>query len=138
MNNDSYLNFIESSKTFWLGISSNGKAILEMAMRSVDKPLRVQDIISNRAIASQATIHKELGLLIDEGYIYLKTSRADRRIKYVALSKKGSMLFDRLNDLLNKAANQKSKTKEWFTDEDLLFWWVEAELTNTEADPPII
>lgn len=105
MKKDSYLSFIESSKRIWLGISSNGKAILEMVMRSLDKPLQVQDIISNRAIASQATIHKELGLLIDNGYIHLKTSRTDRRIKYVVLSKKGNLLFDRLDNLLNKAAD---------------------------------
>jgi DNA-binding MarR family transcriptional regulator len=106
MTNSSYLNFLESSKRIWLGISSNGKAILEMVMRSMDKPLRVQDIISNSAIASQATLHKELGLLIKEGYVVLKTSKHDRRIKYVTLTNRGNKLFDQLNNLLNKAVNQ--------------------------------
>jgi DNA-binding MarR family transcriptional regulator len=98
MTNSSYLNFLESSKRIWLGVSSNGKAILEMVMRSMDKPLRVQDIISNSAIASQATIHKELGLLIKEGYVVLKTSKHDRRIKYVTLTNRGNKLFDQLNN----------------------------------------
>lgn len=106
MRNDSYLNFLESSNRIWLGISSNGKAILEMVMRSVDQPLQVKDIIHNKAIASQATLHKELGFLIHGGYISLQTSKTDGRVKYVALSKKGNMLFNRLNNLLDKAANR--------------------------------
>lgn len=75
-------------------------------MRSMDKPLRVQDIICNGAIASQATLHKEIGLLVKAGYLVLKTSKHDRRIKYVALTNRGNKLFDQLNNLLNKAANQ--------------------------------
>ena len=53
-----------------------------------------------RSIASQATLHKTLSELVDQGYLVLQACPSDGRVKFVALTKKANLLISRINKLL--------------------------------------
>lgn len=57
-----------------------------------------------RSIASQATLHKTLSELVQQGYLALETAPSDGRVKFVVLTKKANSLISRINKLLAQAA----------------------------------
>jgi DNA-binding MarR family transcriptional regulator len=97
----SYLTFLEASNQLWVGITANQRQVLaEVIKRDSTNLYRVQDIIGMRSIASQATLHKTLSELVDQGYLVLQDCPSDGRVKFVALTKKANLLISRINKLL--------------------------------------
>jgi DNA-binding MarR family transcriptional regulator len=97
----SYLTFLEASNQLWVGITANQRQVLaEVIKRDSTNLYRVQDIIGMRSIASQATLHKTLSELVDQGYLVLQACPSDGRVKFVALTKKANLLISRINKLL--------------------------------------
>lgn len=102
----SYLTFLKASDKLWFGITAKQREVLlAVIRRGLSNPYRVQDVIGMRSIASQATLHKELSQLVSQGYLVLKPSLSDGRVKFVFLTRKGSALEAQLNKLLARAAN---------------------------------
>jgi DNA-binding MarR family transcriptional regulator len=100
----SYLTFLEASNKLWAGITANQREVLlAVIKRGSSNPYRVQDIIGMYLIASQATLHKALSELVSLGYLALKPSNSDNRVKFVVLAKKGSALEARLSKILSQA-----------------------------------
>ena len=56
-----------------------------------------------REIASQATLHKDLTNLVDQGYLALLIDPVDLRAKKVVITKKGIALVAKLNKLLSQS-----------------------------------
>jgi len=101
---NSYLKFLVASHKLLSEFSGDEKLVLEEVFkRGSEHPYRVQEIISMRSIASQATIHKVLSHLITRGFLNLKTSKEDGRVKFVLLSKKSEKIVEQLNALLQKS-----------------------------------
>lgn len=63
----------------------------------------VKDILSMREIASQATLHKELTNLVDQGYLSLLSDPVDLRAKKIVMTKKGNDLVAKLSKLLSNS-----------------------------------
>ena len=104
MSINSYLDFLSVSSKLWAGISSHGRSILEMLFERGANTCRVQDLITMSHIASQATLHKELKELVAKGYVSLKISPSDGRVKLVTLTKKSNQLLDHLSKVLSKCS----------------------------------
>ncbi len=105
MSYHSYLTFLEASNKLWAAVTANQREVLMAVIkRDPSNPYRVQDIISMRSIASQATLHKALTEVVSKGYLVFKPSLSDSRVKFVFLTRKGSALESQLNKLLARAA----------------------------------
>lgn len=101
MPNNSYLKFLSATEKISSQFSDHEKQVLkEIFMRGSDDPFRVQEIIDMRTIASQATLHKTLTTLVKDGYLTLKPSKEDGRVKYIMMTKKASKLLEQINHLL--------------------------------------
>jgi len=101
MQKNSYLNFLTATEKISAQFSDHEKQVLKVIfMRGSGDPFHVQDIITMKTIASQATLHKTLTDLVKSGYLTLKTSKEDGRVKYVVMTKKASKLLEQINRLL--------------------------------------
>ena len=107
---DSYLRFLRLADTLTKShetpLDSLSKDILEHIYRgSISDKMKfvVGDILSLSQFGSQATLHKRLHGLIDDGYIKLKPTD-DGRVKQIQLTKKADKYFSALSLALEKAA----------------------------------
>lgn len=105
MSSQAYLKFLSATEKIWAGINPNCRQILEVVIkRDSVSPYKVQDVIGMGEIASQATLHKALTELVQSNYIALKPDPTDGRVKFVTLSRKGSLLVDKLSKLLSQSS----------------------------------
>ena len=103
---NSNLKFLVASHKLLSEFSGDEKLVLEeVVKKGSETPYRVQEIISMHSIASQATLHKVVSGLVTRGFLNLKTSKEDGRVKFVLLSKKSEKLVEKLNALLQKSAS---------------------------------
>jgi hypothetical protein len=72
--------------------------------QSQGQELLVNDLIFNSSFGSQATLHKRVKTMVLKGYIELNVDAQDGRKKRVLLTPKAHYYFERLSNLLDKAA----------------------------------
>jgi len=86
------------------GIDSNAKRLLEMiAMKHAEnKPMTVSDCMALNQIASRATIHRKLNILLDAGWISLE-HKGDRRTKYLTATELADRYFSMIGDALRRS-----------------------------------
>ena len=112
MDINSYLRFLEATSKLEINMAPNSRRILEELLKKGNvQPYRVQDIISMHEIASQATLHKALKELINDGYLRLKASPQDARVKYVQLTKKTNDLVQKISRLIEKSVSSDTSRK---------------------------
>lgn len=105
MHENSYLNFLVATEKISAQFSGHEKQVLKaIFIRGSEAPFRVQDILQMKEIASQATLHKTLSTLVKDGYLILKSSQEDGRVKYVVMTKKIAKLLEQVNSHLIKSA----------------------------------
>ena len=98
---NSYLRFLSATEQLSPQFSDHEKQVLkEIFLRGSDDPFHVRDILDMNWIASQATLHKTLTNLVKDGYLTLKTSKDDGRVKYILMTKKANKLLEQINHLL--------------------------------------
>ena len=101
---NSYLKFIKSVGELNVDISPTGKLIMREILKRYDgSSCRVQDIISMKEIASQATLHKNLKDLIINGYLRMQVDISDHRVKNVLVTKKTTSLIQKISNLIEKS-----------------------------------
>lgn len=76
------------------------KVIYEYQIKHL--PIKTQDILSLREIASPATLHKKLRLLVINGFIKTLTSN-DQRVKQLQLTKLSLIYLSKLDKCMKKA-----------------------------------
>jgi DNA-binding MarR family transcriptional regulator len=106
-----YLNFVNLVKAIvasdkYPKISHLSRLILdEIALNEFQShPLTVRNLITQKSLASPATIHKHLMLLRRSGYVCTTTDTDDRRSKYLKLTAKGHQYINTLSKALVKAS----------------------------------
>lgn len=107
---NSYLRFLHLADTL---INPNDKPldslsrdILEHISKHIvlnKKKIVVGDILMLNQLGSQATLHKRLHALVDDGYLKLKSTN-DGRVKQIELTRKATKYFSGLSQALEKAA----------------------------------
>ena len=107
---NSYLRFLRLADTLTKSsekpLDSLSKDILEYISKNIilnESKLVVGDILTLNQLGSQATLHKRLHSLVDDGYIKLKPTD-DGRVKRIELTKKANKYFADLSRALEKAA----------------------------------
>ena len=107
---NSYLRFLRLADALTRShekpLDSLSKDILEHILKSMilnENKIVVGDILSLNNLGSQATLHKRLHGLIDDGYIKLKSTN-DGRVKQIQLTKKADKYFSDLSQAIEKAA----------------------------------
>lgn len=99
-----YLNFAHSNEKIHAKyqVELKENQILRMVAKSYleDVPVRVQDLIDLRIIASPATIHASMKRLISKGMIGVKECKKDGRIKYLYPTAKALKLFGEIAQLM--------------------------------------
>ena len=107
---NSYLRFLHLADTLInpneKPLDSLSKDILEHISKHIvlnNSKVVVGDILLLNQLGSQATLHKRLHALVDDGYLKLK-STDDGRVKQIELTKKATRYFTGLSDALEKAA----------------------------------
>ena len=63
------------------------------------------DVLTLSQLGSQATLHKRLHSLVDDGYLQLKSTE-DGRVKRIELTKKSNKYFADLSEALEKATKK--------------------------------
>lgn len=105
MGQNSYLKFVASTARISAQFSDHEKQVLKaIFVRGTDNPFQVRDILEMKSIASQATLHKTLSDLVKGGYLTLKTSNDDGRVKYVVMTQKIIKFLKELDSKLKKSA----------------------------------
>ena len=106
---NSYLRFLRLADTLTKSnekpLDSLSKEILEYISKNVilnKTNFVVGDILTLSNLGSQATLHKRLHSLVDDGYLKLKPT-ADGRVKQLELTKKAHRYFADLSEALEKA-----------------------------------
>ena len=106
---NSYLRFLRLADTLTKSsdkpLDSLSKDILEYISKNValnNSKFVVGDILNLSQFGSQATLHKRLHSLVDDGYLKLKPSN-DGRIKRIELTKKADKYFSDLSKALEEA-----------------------------------
>lgn len=106
---NSYLRFLHLAdaltKSNEKPLDSLSRDILEHISKHIvlDKgKIVVGDILLLSHLGSQATLHKRLHALVDDGYLKLK-STSDGRVKRIELTKKAAKYFAELSQALEKA-----------------------------------
>jgi hypothetical protein len=106
----SYLNFVQIVKTLTASTDSNemdpqAKMLLdEIALQHLnEQPLTVGDLMKLNHIASPATIHRKLDLLLNQQWVALTFAGENRRTKYIVPTKKAQAYFVKLSKALDKA-----------------------------------
>lgn len=98
---NSYLRFLSATVQLSAQFSDHEKQVFkEIFLRGSEDPFHVRDILDMNWIASQATLHKALTNLVKDGYLTLKTSKDDGRVKYILMTKKANKLLEQINHLL--------------------------------------
>ena len=112
--NNSYLRFLRLADTLTKSgeksLDSLSKDILEYIFKNTSRNKErfvVGDILTLRQFGSQATLHKRLHDLVDEGYLRLKSTK-DGRVKQILLTKKANSYFADLSQALEKASREES------------------------------
>jgi DNA-binding MarR family transcriptional regulator len=101
MEKNCYLKFLVATEKISAQFSEHEKRVLkEIFTRGSDAPFHVQEILDMKAIASQATLHKTIATLVKDGYLTLKPSKEDGRVKYILITKKANKLLEKINHLL--------------------------------------
>lgn len=67
-----------------------------------NKSYMVNELLAMKFLGSQATIHKKLHLLVDNGFVDL-VPQTDGRLKMVSPTKKANKLFAQLDKLILKS-----------------------------------
>ena len=106
---NSYLRFLRLADTLTKSsekpIDALSKDILEYISKNMSlnkSKFVVGDILTLSHLGSQATLHKRLHSLVDDGYLKLKPT-ADGRVKQIELTKKTNKYFADLSQALEKA-----------------------------------
>ncbi|OYY07506.1 MAG: hypothetical protein B7Y05_22195 [Polynucleobacter sp. 24-46-87] len=106
MRQNSYLKFLTSTAKISAQFSDHEKQVLKaIFVRGTDNPFQVRDILEMKTIASQATLHKALSDLVKGGYLTLKSSNDDGRVKYVVMTQKIIKLLKDLDLKLTKSVD---------------------------------
>lgn len=86
------------------GVDSSAKRLLEIiAIRHAEnKPMTVSDCMALNEIASRATIHRKLNVLLEAGWISLE-HKGDRRTKYLIATELADRYFSMIGDALRKS-----------------------------------
>ncbi|MFZ9611575.1 MAG: hypothetical protein ACO294_12825 [Methylococcales bacterium] len=107
---NSYLRFLQLADTLTnsseKSLDSLSKDILEFIFKNASlntNKIVVGDILTLSQFGSQATLHKRLHGLVDEGYLKLKPTN-DGRVKQIQLTKKADKYFADLSQALEKAS----------------------------------
>ena len=106
---NSYLRFLHLADTLInpneKPLDSLSKDILEHISKHIvlnKGKIVVGDILMLSQLGSQATLHKRLHALVDDGYLKLKSTN-DGRVKQIELTKKANKYFAGLSQALEKA-----------------------------------
>jgi hypothetical protein len=106
---NSYLRFLHLADTLInpneKPLDSLSKDILEHISKDIvlnKGKIVVGDILMLSQLGSQATLHKRLHALVDDGYLKLKSTN-DGRVKQIELTKKANKYFAGLSQALEKA-----------------------------------
>jgi DNA-binding MarR family transcriptional regulator len=106
---NSYLRFLRLADTLTKPgekpLDSLSKEILEYISKHIilnGGNFVVGDILTLSQLGSQATLHKRLHSLVDDGYLKLKPTD-DGRVKKIVLTKKADKYFADLSQALEKA-----------------------------------
>lgn len=85
-----------------LGISATEREFLEaVAIRHNDKaPLTVTEIMAMSNMASPATQHRRMEILINKGLIEAEVRAGDRRTKFLKPSRKALSYFNKVDGLI--------------------------------------
>ena len=106
MRQNSYLQFLASTAKISAQFSDHEKQVLNaIFVRGIENPFQVRDILEMKTIASQATLHKTLSNLVKGGYLILKPSDDDGRVKYVVMTQKIIKLLKDLDLKLTKSVD---------------------------------
>ena len=71
-----------------------------------DSPLTVTGLMGLSHIASPATLHRKMQLLLQEGLIELTVDSENKRSKFVMLSRKGKRRFEVLATLMEETCSR--------------------------------
>jgi len=87
------------------GIDDVGKKLLEtIAIRSAQgQPLVVTQTMELSDIASPATIHRRIGILLKAGLIQVKQTEQNQKIKFLVPTQMSIDYFDKLGKLMTSA-----------------------------------
>jgi DNA-binding MarR family transcriptional regulator len=106
---NSYLRFLHLADTLINPndklLDSLSKDILEHISKHIvlnKGKIVIGDILMLSQLGSQATLHKRLHALVDDGYLKLKSTN-DGRVKQIELTKKANKYFAGLSQALEKA-----------------------------------
>ena len=106
---NSYLRFLHLADTLInpndKPLDSLSKDILEHISKHIflnKGKIVIGDILMLSQLGSQATLHKRLHALVDDGYLKLKSTN-DGRVKQIELTKKANKYFAGLSQALEKA-----------------------------------
>ena len=106
---NSYLRFLHLADTLInpneKPLDSLSKDILEHISKHIvlnKGKIVIGDILMLSQFGSQATLHKRLHALVDDGYLKLKSTN-DGRVKQIELTKKANKYFAGLSQALEKA-----------------------------------
>lgn len=106
MRQNSYLKFLTSTAKISAQFSDHEKQVLKaIFVRGTHNPFQVGDILEMKDIASQATLHKTLSDLVKAGYLTLKPSANDGRIKYVVMTQKIIKFLKELETQIKKSVD---------------------------------
>ena len=99
-----YLNFAHSNEKIHAKykVELKESQILRMVAKAYleNVPIRVQDLIDLRIIASPATIHASMKRLISKGMIGVKECKKDGRVKYLYPTTKSLKLYCEIAQLM--------------------------------------
>lgn len=106
---NSYIRFLHLADTLInpneKPLDSLSKDILEHISKHIvlnKGKIVIGDILMLSQLGSQATLHKRLHALVDDGYLKLKSTN-DGRVKQIELTKKANNYFAGLSQALEKA-----------------------------------
>ena len=107
---NSYLNFLNlsesiSSKLMVTEIDATAVRLLEMiaVAYSLGKALNVTEAMHLGTIGSQATLHRKINNLREQGLVTLVHEGKNRRTKYLVPSAKSNKHFEQLSKVMAKA-----------------------------------
>jgi DNA-binding MarR family transcriptional regulator len=107
MKSNYYLNFLNVLKAVNQGsvseeLDPTSKLVLEEIALGVanGQPLTVSDVMRLTSIASPATLHRKLDVLLDAQLIEATFQGHNRRTKFMMLTPQGKAYFSKLSDVL--------------------------------------
>jgi DNA-binding MarR family transcriptional regulator len=107
MKTNYYLNFLNVLKAVNQGsvseeLDPTSKLVLEEIALGVanDQPLTVTDVMRLTNIASPATLHRKLDVLLNAHLIEATFQGQNRRTKFMVLTKQGEQYFKKLSEVM--------------------------------------